>query len=73
MPSRERDPIIGTFSDLEKIKCKDCIYRDKRLVLGKDTGARKAWCEIYTKEDGISKPTEILFKNADCEFYKKEN
>lgn len=70
---RENDPIIGTFPDEKQIKCKDCKFRDKKLVLGKDKGAAKCWCDIYTEQEGVPKPVAILFKNADCRFYEKED
>lgn len=30
-------------------QCKDCIFRDKRIVLGKECGWEKGVCHIYGK------------------------
>lgn len=69
--------VKGEFPDGEKIKCKDCVFRDKTEVKvnGKllNPGVTKAYCEMYQgppKDNG--KPNNILFDNEDCDFYVKE-
>lgn len=32
---------------------------------------RKAYCAIYTKESGMSKPGAVYYEGADCPFYVK--
>lgn len=65
-----------------KIRCKDCEYRDRTFIAVKGNGAvakvincgvTRATCEKFKPPEYISKPHEVLFDNADCEFYKKEN
>lgn len=66
--------VKGRWPDIKKIKCKDCIYRDRAVIdifnPPKDVGAAKDVCEMYPlPPDGNGKPSDILFQNADCEFY----
>lgn len=56
----------------ETSQCKTCIYRDTTS----EYGYRLVKCEKYPlkKEDKSDrKPTDILFKNKNCTFYKKGN
>lgn len=52
------------------IACRDCLFRDKTVIIldgvVKPVGMTKAFCEVYVKPN--SKPREILFEGADCEF-----
>lgn len=65
----------GTFPDPEKIKCKDCKYRDKTVVVieGKAhyCGVTRGECEKYKWGETMGKPHDVLFQNADCEFYEQ--
>lgn len=67
----------GQFPSPEKIKCKDCIYRDITVIkignIEKPVGVTKSWCEKYNQFNSAGKPKEILFQNEDCEFYKKDS
>lgn len=73
--SREFDPIKPQTPDAKKILCMDCEYRDRTVlnINGKvlPVGATKMYCLKYKNKTG--KPYDVLFKNADCERYKKEN
>ena len=69
--------IKGQFPDRDKIICKDCIFRDKTVIeLGEKeipVGVTKAFCDMYQAPPASNgKPHDVLFNNADCEFYVKE-
>lgn len=71
------EPMKGTFPDPKEIKCKDCAFRDKTVVkLGEKVlhvGVTKAFCKIYEKPPKTNgKPSAVLFQNADCKYYQKE-
>ena len=72
---REQEPLKGVFPNPKKIKCKDCVFRDKgQMELGGkaiEYGVTKDQCEIFQKPN--YKYHEILFQNANCEFYVKDN
>lgn len=61
-------------ANAKTIVCKDCIYRDKTTFEfeGKiyDAGSTKCRCLMYS--DHAGKPSEILFMNAPCKFYAKD-
>ena len=61
--------------DPKKIRCRDCLYRDKTVVtLGGEkvkVGITKDTCLFFNKP-GNWKPTSILFQNADCPFYEHD-
>ena len=70
-------PIKGQFPDLNKIKCRDCIYRDKTVVElnGKEikVGVTRAFCDMFIgPPDDNGKPRNVLFGNEDCDLYEKE-
>lgn len=56
------------FPDEEKIWCKDCAFRAKDN--GNVKGATLSICDCFPRYD---KPLDILFKNAECEYYVDEN
>lgn len=59
----------------DDIKCKDCVFRKVDLIRdGKVIvkGYKNGYCKVYTPEISNGKPNEILFKNADCEYYMKD-
>lgn len=69
--------IKGQFPDRNKIICKDCIFRDRTVIeLGEKeipVGVTKAFCDMYQAPPASNgKPHDVLFNNADCEFYVKE-
>ena len=69
--------IKGQFPDRDKIICKDCKFRDPTVIkLGEKeipVGVTKAFCDMYQAPPASNgKPHDVLFNNADCEFYAKE-
>ena len=54
--------------DVEKIKCKDCIFRAEDRFGGAVKGATLAICDCFK-----DKPMDILWKDADCIYYEKED
>lgn len=69
-------PMVGTWADPGKVKCMDCGLRNRTVVKSADgrkdvpVGATRRFCDAYPS--GKGKPNEILFQNADCEFYVKD-
>ena len=47
----------------DEIVCKDCIFR-----MGGKIGYKNSRCDIFPR----GKPNEILFRNAKCGYYQKE-
>ena len=55
----------------EDIKCATCLFRKPDLVIDGKTivmGCKNGYCDMYPK----GKPNDILFANADCEYYESE-
>lgn len=74
---KEKEQVKVQFPDSTRIKCKDCVFRDKtEIELNGKTfkvGVTKDFCDIYQKPPKSNgKPIEVLFNNEDCEFYVKE-
>lgn len=71
----EQIPMKGQWPDPKKVRCKDCVFRDKTVLhLGDKvipTGVVDCYCKQFPK-DTNGKPLEILFRNADCPFYKSD-
>lgn len=68
----------GSWPDPEKVACKDCIYRNRDTIeLGKKIikcGVVDSFCEMYPgPPTDNGKPLEILFQNASCKFYEKDD
>lgn len=63
-------------ADPEKIRCRDCIYRDRDTMKidGKviQTGIMRGTCLIFDGKRGNWKPTRVTLENGDCMFYDKE-
>lgn len=68
-------------------QCRDCIFRDKTTVQGKECGWNKCFCMVYGKVsvsritqlniaytplNNEDKPTSIYENAEPCEFYEKE-
>ena len=50
--------------------CKTCIF-----CHGKPPFAdlpEKAYCQVFTRESGISKPNDVYYNGAECDAYEKE-
>lgn len=74
---REFGPIKGQFPDPKKMRCRDCVNRDKTVLdifdPPKPVGITKAFCDAYPAPPGSNgKPHDVLFLNADCQFYIKD-
>ena len=65
---RLNEDIQWATPDPEKIRCRDCEFRaeDRKLTESVIRGAILAMCDAYDQ-----KPSEILWKNADCPYYLK--
>lgn len=72
--TRDFGPMKCQVPDGTEIACKDCVYRDHTTVKVGDkilpVGVTKAQCEMFVYPD--SKPSEVLFDNASCEFHEEE-
>ena len=56
-------------------QCKDCIFRDKRLVGGEECGYDKSVTPDffpYTPIEPGDKPKEVYNNTANCEYYEQE-
>lgn len=74
---REFSPMHGQLPNPNLIKCKDCVNRDKTVLNmfnpPKPVGITKAFCDAFPQPpDSNGKPHDVLFNNADCEFYIKD-
>lgn len=71
---REFAPIKGTMPNPNTIFCSDCAFRDKTTIKVGDevipVGVTKSYCDVFVKPN--SKPTEILFDEAPCDYYVME-
>lgn len=71
---REFSPISCQVPNANEIVCKDCVHRDKTKIeidnKIKYVGITKGNCDIFVYPD--SKPSDVLFNNADCDFYEEE-
>ncbi len=58
------------FPEVDKVVCKDCMYRAKDIGKGKDAvnGAVLGTCDAYT-----IKPPSILLDGKDCMYYLRED
>ena len=70
------DEIHGTQRpDPEKVRCRNCLYRDQTTVNagGKKipVGVTRGTCLVFNKP-GNRKPMTVLFDNADCPMYEKD-
>ena len=66
----------GQFPDADKVKCRDCAFKDKTVidVEGEQIacGVTRSYCDKYPKGKTNGKPHDVLFLNADCQYYKKD-
>ncbi|MBQ8416983.1 MAG: hypothetical protein IJX13_08845 [Clostridia bacterium] len=51
-------------------QCKDCFFRDKTTVNGKECGWKKGACKIY--EYPNFKPDDVMRDRVECEYYEKQ-
>lgn len=68
----ENEEWITKEPDLDKIFCKDCIFRTEDANLTPAIslpGATSGVCKVYQ----TCKPAEVLFDNVKCPYYVGEN
>jgi hypothetical protein len=51
-------------------QCKDCLFRDKTTVQGKECGWNKCVCGLF--EPPERKPLEFSNNTTECEYYEKD-
>ena len=59
--------LVFTIVDGEKIKCKNCVFREREAA-GNRKGYERSVCECYRG----CKPFEVMYKGAECEYYVGE-
>lgn len=67
-------PVRLQKADPNKIKCRDCIYRDTtEVVLSGEkvrVGLTRDTCLIYDGKKGNWKPSGVYYMNENCPFYE---
>lgn len=75
-PARKRlEEDFAPILPPDNIVCKDCAFRKGDVKRGGKVvvhGYKNAYCEIYDNTIG-GKPNEILFNNAKCKYYMKDD
>lgn len=74
---KDIDPIRPQTPSINKIQCATCVYRDKTtLVINgtlREVGVIRNNCKMYSNNIyPYGKPRNILFNNAKCEYYVKD-
>lgn len=71
----EFTPMRGQWPDPDKIVCRNCAFRDKTIVevegVDKPVGITRDTCEMFDGTEDC-KPHDVLFLNADCEYYLED-
>ena len=69
-------PMKTQTADPNKMKCRDCIYRDSETVRANGNtvqiGIMRDTCLIFDGEKGRWKPSNVYFLNEDCIFYEQD-
>ena len=72
---REFSELKGTMPNPKTIRCRNCAFRNRDvIVVGEKKipcGVTRAECDIYQKPS--FKPHEIMFNDADCDYYVKDS
>ena len=50
--------------------CRTCLFSHGEPPF--EDLPEKAYCKIYSKDEGEGKPPEVYFDGEECEFYEKE-
>ncbi len=69
MDKTDKDVVFGC-NTINPVYCRTCIFRH-----GKPPFAdlpEKAYCLVFTKESGLSKPNDVYYEGAECDAYEKE-
>ena len=51
-------------------QCKTCRFSHGKPPF--EDSPLKAYCMIYSKEDGEAKPPEVYYDGKECEYYEKD-
>lgn len=65
-----QQPFIPAWKKRNPKWCKTCMFSHGESPF--ENSPEKAYCEIYTRADGIEKPDSVYFDGGECEFYEKE-
>lgn len=66
----EADILTNNAALNQYSQCKDCFFRDKTTVNGKECGWKKGSCKIF--EYPNFKPDDVMRNRAECEYYEKQ-
>ena len=70
------DQVSMQTADPYKIRCRDCIYRDRdtMMINGKkiQTGIMRGTCLIFDGKKGRWKPMDVTMYNENCAFYEQD-
>lgn len=87
LAERYKDDILTNNEALNHFsQCKDCIFRDKVFLDGKEYGYDKSHCRIFGKDsaiklklnlsyvpiENVDKPEGVYDNSELCEYYEKE-
>ncbi len=64
----DKDVVFGCNAINPK-HCKTCAFSHGEPPFA--DLPEKAYCMVYARENGISKPNDVYFDGAECEFYEK--
>lgn len=53
-------------------QCRDCMYRGLEINGEWISDGDRAYCKVFRKEDGMSKPNGLYDGTVKCEFRDKE-
>lgn len=62
------DEVWGCRS-INPISCQTCMFAHGKPPF--EDLPNKAYCMIYSKDDGEAKPPEVYYDGEECEFYEK--
>lgn len=64
-------------ADPKKMRCRDCIYRDRDTMTLEGekvlVGVMRDTCLIFDGKRGNWKPTAVMLDGADCLFYERDD
>ena len=63
---QDKKEIFGARHPNEKMKCRTCVYANGKPPFA--DGWRKSSCMIY--QDPDTKPADVYFDGADCDYYE---
>lgn len=66
----EKAEEVWSCAKLTLDQCKTCVYSKRPAPFANHY--EKAYCLVYTREDGESKPEDVKYNGAPCEFHTTE-